>query len=710
VKKFLATILLVCLVLAAKAQTPLWTRFGTEQNVRDIAASKNGLIAFITRDEIRTFRQTDFSQVGARNTTFLQEKVEITPDGSLIAVIDNTSVRFYNSTSLVPVTFVDLAADGAPEDITFSRVNASSPTYMVVRHFGAITKWRLTSGVWSKQFKWSTSSIHVEVAPNGAEMAVLGGNEVRIFNFVTPSATELRSFFSNGLTLSYAPNSGTLAVGTGTGVDLYNPATGGLIRTLGDGLNLEKVAFAPNGVAVWAVSDGGLNRSYYCSTAGSLLMSSSSFDYDPIVPVVTPSNQLVRGGSSVLPIVMRTDGQYTFLCGEGTSATVVALENDTRVFSHGARGILWQWAPQTGQPLSLDTTYGELERLAANSTENRVVAQFDKVNGRVINLYDTALTRVGQSQIRAVRQPDLFGVSQASVASHGRVFFHNSEQFDVLSVMKLANLQPLAMFDYNGNTPTAVAFSPDGTRMAVGTNGLRIFIYRTDTFALVAQITTPADVNGLVFTRGNRRLSASLNTTTDGLAIYFRLNPPGDNWTLQTRKNVPTGEILSTMYPARDFGTYWVASPTKLFQYLGENDAVLRSFDRKNVTSVAFSGDNARVYAATSTDSDTPAGVFAFLNPNPVLVDSLALSKTSVAKGSTVILTVRGSMVAPAAGASFGIARSNTTAITGPTSVSLVGGQSQGTATYTVSATAPSGTYTLSTAGPNARAISFSVP
>jgi WD40 repeat protein/transcriptional regulator with XRE-family HTH domain len=155
-----------------------------------------------------------------------------------------------------------------------------------------------------------------------------------------------------------------------------------------------------------------------------------------------------------------------------------------------------------------------------------------------------------------------------------------------------------------GNSPTSIAYSPDGTRLAVGGTGVQLWNTATHTLIATRPLPSGASVNGLAYSPGGAYIAVALGNGTVELLSSATLSPLGGAFgvtgsgTAESVAISPDGRTLAT---GADDGT------VRLWSLAGPARPRWLSTVRDSgdyVYTVAFAPDG-KTLAAASTDDLT---------------------------------------------------------------------------------------------------------
>jgi WD40 repeat protein len=408
------------------------------------------------------------------------------------------------------------------------------------------------------------------------------------------------------LSVAFSPDSARVLSGGGNTLNLWDIATGQLIRTFEAG-SVNSVAFSPDGAR--GLSGGGATLKLWDIATGQLIRTfEGHLDVVTSVAFSPDGTRVVSGGGAAVKLWDAGTGRLlhtyesdwlTRTFGGGLKAvTSVAFSSDgTRVLSGSREGTLTLWNATTGQlMLTIKGHTGDVRSVAFSTDGVRVLSGGDD---RTLKLWDSATGRL----LRTFEGDSGTVYSVAFSPDGARALSGNGS---TLKLWDIATGQLIRRIPGDDLSWLAVAFSFDGTRVLAGGTTLKLWDAATGQFIRTFEGHATI-VNSVVFSPdGGRALSGSddkslklWDAATGRLIRTFAghskkvssvaFSPDG------TRVLSGSGDVLSVhdntdvAYLPREDVTLrlWDATTGQLISTVAENT--------RAITSGAFSPDGARV-------------------------------------------------------------------------------------------------------------------
>lgn len=208
--------------------------------------------------EVATLKPADVSY-------FYVYSVDLSPDGSKVAVGTSNAVYVWNADGSGDPTIFDLEGAGDINDLEFSPDGTQLVTLGYNR---AVRLWDVESGSEIAAARGHTDNMtSVAFSPDG-DTLIVGSNDDFVWLWDTAARTELHlsptmtdalgATSENVTYAAFAPDGSVAGTVDGFGIKLWNPATGDLVAELeGDGLS-NSLAFSPDSSLVAYVGSEGV--------------------------------------------------------------------------------------------------------------------------------------------------------------------------------------------------------------------------------------------------------------------------------------------------------------------------------------------------------------------------------------------------------------------------------------------------------------------
>jgi WD40 repeat protein len=568
------------------------------------------------------------------------EEIAWSPDGNWLAAGGSIGVHIYDSHSLEVVTFVEtdygvnsiafspdgtlLAAGMADNSIRLWQTANWAPLRIITGHTGPVLSiafapdgsmlasgsedyticlWRIPGGELVRTFNQPTEPVtQVKYSPDGNTLATITGDgQARLWG--VSSGTYLHSL-SSANSISYSPDSALLATGSWGNIEVWGVADGAFISAIGSGWGNSLVTFSPTGTTLAAASDLYLYVVSITGTTATIswqghndFVSSLAFSpdgtrlasaaLDGSLKLWQVSDQTLLGAieghsSHLTSMTLTRNGAYM---ATGFSRGTIQIRFPTN-------GRIWQeWADPTGDNLAVtDLEYSPNGTILASLSSYiynlpNDYAYFSSNDAKLWNPSNGALLNVVAEDGNDIA----FSPDGMELMVGGNYFSRDGVLLDQLEYRR------------GNNSVSSVEFSPDGTILAVGVGGLRLF--RTPDLELL-RVLVEGEGTSLAFSPDGTILAAGGGNT-------IQLWRVSDRMLLRTLSG-HTSYVISLAFSSD--GTMLVSGSddrTVRLWRVGDG-ALLHTLSGHNfqVVDVAFSPDSTLLYSASLDGTLRVWGIF----------------------------------------------------------------------------------------------------
>jgi WD40 repeat protein len=507
------------------------------------------------------------------------------PDGSRVLVAAGSTARVYDSRSHRLLRTFD---HGAP--ITVARFSPGGDTLLTAGADGVVKLWSARDGRLFQTLVLGVAVRSAQYDDKGDRVVAAGGRRVRLWQ-VGRSAPSWTHRFRRPVTDAVPNADGSLVAVIGNDPDamLYRGGSGVLVRRLDQGDFVKSVAFSPNGKEV--VTGGRNDTARIWDVASGRMTAELKGHTQDVIAVAFSAD-----GDSVA--TASTDGTArTWSVSDGASQAVFAGHAGplTSVeFSPDSRFLLTASGDRTAR-VWRNTGSPEVAALLAGDDDAVTGAEYSPDGTRVLTASDDGTARLwdpGQPTLATlVLEPG--PLAGASYAGATRIAVAGPGKSALL--IAAADGRRLARFTFP-DAVVAAKVGPGGKVFSVAA-GRNVYLERLSDRHLVRTIRQPTVVTAIAFSPDGTRLATA---GTDGIGRVWPLSGGGP-LVLGRRGRArtcvafgPDGKLVATS--SRDStATLWDAATGKLLRTL--------SGHKKDLTSVAFSPDG-RLVLTASADRD----------------------------------------------------------------------------------------------------------
>ena len=357
--------------------------------------------------------------------------------------------------------------------------------------------WEVSTGKNIATFQGQEGRIEsVMFSPDGTKLAVGAAEGVKLLNILNGKHIDLLGAMWN-LSVAFSPDGKILATASGAGVRLWEVSTGKSLTALQrhprvvnavvfspDGLTLASTSWS--GAEVWEVTTG-----KRITTLGELPNFALSLAYSPDgTKIVTGSYNLKSTEHTVKLWTVSTGENLATLHGHAGFVTTVAYSRDGKILASGSEDkTVKVWAVETGQNLATLQGHGESINSVAISPDGTKLASGS--DDRTIRLWELptgrALHTLSKESLNKLQIDDEVGtkterfmsrVKSVAFSPDGLILATLDEDIggnlggDAIKLWDVRTGQFLTILTDGTDFPGfAVAFSPDGTKLASGSWG-----------------------------------------------------------------------------------------------------------------------------------------------------------------------------------------------------------------------------------------------
>ena len=354
--------------------------------------------------------------------------------------------------------------------------------------------WDVSTGKNIATFQGQKGAVEsIAFSPDGTKLAVGAAEGVKLLNILNGEHIDLLGAIWN-LSVAFSPDGKTLASASGTGVRLWEVSTGKNLTALQrhprvvnavvfspDGLTLASTSWS--GAEVWEVAAG-----KRITTLGELPNFAFSLAYSPDgTKLVTGSYNLKSTEHTIKLWTVSTGENLATLHGHAGFVTTVAYSRDGKILASGSEDkTVKVWAAETGQNLATLQGHGESINSVAISPDGTKLASGS--DDRTIRLWELptgrALHTLSKESLNELQIDDEVGtkterfmsrVKSVAFSPDGLILATLDEDIggnlggDAVKLWDVGTGQFLTILTDGTDFPGfAVAFSPDGTKLASG--------------------------------------------------------------------------------------------------------------------------------------------------------------------------------------------------------------------------------------------------
>ena len=333
----------------------------------------------------------------------------------------------------------------------------------------------------------------IAFSPDGTKLAVGAAEGVKLLNILNGEHIDLLGAMWN-LSVAFSPDGKMLATASGTGVRLWEVSTGKNLTALQrhprvvfavvfspDGLTLASTS--ASGAEVWEVATG-----KRITTLGELPNFAFSLAYSPDgTKLVTGSYNLKSTEHTIKLWTVSTGENLATLHGHAGFVTTVAYSRDGKILASGSEDkTVKVWAVETGQNLATLQGHGEsINSVAiswdgtklASGSDDRTIRLWELPTGRALDTFSEESLNELQidDEVGTKTERSMSRVKSVAFSPDGLILATLDEDIggslggDAVKLWDVGTGQFLTVLtDGTDFAGFAVAFSPDGTKLASG--------------------------------------------------------------------------------------------------------------------------------------------------------------------------------------------------------------------------------------------------
>ena len=354
--------------------------------------------------------------------------------------------------------------------------------------------WDVSTGKNVATFQGQKGAVKsIAFSPDGTKLAVGAAEGVKLLNILNGKHIDLLGAMWN-LSVAFSPDGKMLATASGTGVRLWEVSTGKSLTALQrhprvvnavvfspDGLTLASTSWS--GAEVWEVTTG-----QRITTLGELPNFALSLAYSPDgTKIVTGSYNLKSTEHTIKLWTVSTGKNLATLHGHAGFVTTVAYSRDGKILASGSEDkTVKVWAVETGKNLATLQGHGEsINSVAispdgtklASGSDDRTIRLWELPTGRALHtLSKESLNKLQlDGEVGAKTERSMSRVKSVTFSPDGLILATLDEDIggslggDAVKLWDVGTGQFLAILTDGTDFPGfAVAFSPDGTKLASG--------------------------------------------------------------------------------------------------------------------------------------------------------------------------------------------------------------------------------------------------
>lgn len=481
---------------------------GQKGSVRSVSFSLDGtkLAAAGKLWDVKTRQQLDIIEnKGLSDLTF-------SPDGKILAGADRRTfprtsrndpsmnegvVKLYNvETGQLLNTLIATRRTkwGEPRERVESIAFSPDSTKIASGAGHDVKLWDVETGKNIATFQGQKGKVEsIAFSPDGTKLAVGADEGVKLLDILTEKHIDLLGAMWNQ-SVAFSPDGKTLASASGVGVRLWEVSTGKSLTALQRHPRIvNAVAFSPDGLTLASISWSGaevweLTTGQRITTFGGSPTFAISLAYSPDGTKLVSGSYNLRSTEHTVKLWDASTGKnLATLRGHTGFVTTVAYSRDGRMLASGSEDkTVKVWAAETGQNLATLQGHGKtINSVAfspdgtklASGSDDRTIRLWEIPTGRALYTLSKISTN-GPKQGDAVEtEPEhsLAQVKSVIFSPDGLILASLDEDLggkmggDAIKLWAVETGQLLTILTDGTDSPGyAVAFSPDGTKLASG--------------------------------------------------------------------------------------------------------------------------------------------------------------------------------------------------------------------------------------------------
>ena len=409
--------------------------------------------------------------------------------------------------------------------------------------------WEVSTGENIATFQGQEQEGRIEsvmFSPDGTKLAVGAAEGVKLLNILTGKHIDLLGAMWN-LSVAFSPDGKILATASGAGVRLWEVSTGKSLTALQrhprvvnavvfspDGLTLASTSWS--GAEVWEVTTG-----QRITTLGELPNFALSLAYSPDgTKIVTGSYNLKSTEHTVKLWTVSTGKNLATLHGHAGFVTTVAYSRDGKILASGSEDkTVKVWAVETGKNLATLQGHGEsINSVAispdgtklASGSDDRTIRLWELPTGRALHtLSKESLNKLQiDDEVGTKTERSMSRVKSVAFSPDGLILATLDEDIggnlggDAVKLWAVGTGQFLTILTDGTDFPGfAVAFSPDGTKLASGSWADTVELWEVSTQKHIARFPGhTGNVNAVAFSPDGTKLASG---SFDGTVLVWNI-------------------------------------------------------------------------------------------------------------------------------------------------------------------------------------------
>ena len=530
--------------------------------------------------------------------------IAFSPDGRILGVASFAGLWLYDVANPANYSGIDRAA----HSVAFSPDGAT----VAAGHGGEISLWDLATLTQSGTIPVSHWVKYMSFSPDGGRL-VHGSSApwMDVWDFATGHTTTFEGHTSPGTSAAFSPDGRLLASAEEDGIiRLWDAATGVQLEVLeGNGAHVGSVSFSSDGTTLASASSDGTVGLWDVATGariGSLVGHESTVVCVAFAP---RGNLLASGGHNGTLRVWDTSSQRSVVPLSGHEGLVIAVSfspDGRALASVSEEGTIGLWDLATGNATIISGHTDSFNAMAFSPDGSTLATDAHSWDGRVL-LWDT---ETGREIVTLASPTDVIrniafspdGKTLAVTSQDRKVTLWDLEAYAVSDVFRtedfrisdllyspdgrilaVAERRRVALWDLGTGQVTAslapgfsgwvssLAFSPGGSRMAVGSDLGDVLIWDPEadtTSALQGEANTSGQ-------RGSWDRVLSLSFSPDGTDLTAIWNPNGQYELI--RWDLGTGAVVLSR--TQDYARAIAMAPDGQTFATGSHDGVVRLWD-----------------------------------------------------------------------------------------------------------------------------------
>ncbi len=713
IRILLAALLTVGAMASAFAQARpqiVWMRGANAGGVSQIALSPDG---------------QNFAVCGHDGTT----KIRRISDGMLLeTLVDYPGTLQSLQTSAPAVTSIAYTPDG---------------TKIVTGSTGSVIQlWDLSTGLSIHTWIAPASVNSVAVSPDGKTLAAaMTTHDILLWNLADfSSAGTLGGHTSSVNALAFSPDSKRLASASSDGtVRIWDVATTVQVWSLTDGSSVGSVAFAADNVTVCSGDTNGDIKVWNTTTGGAarrtITGASGGFGSQSVALAISHDSTRVTAGFAqrdtklhswnistgvsvgapdttfpIYALAYSSDGSQVYVSDNadnvsvwnasgltaagtipppfpGSVGTVAINSAGTTLATGSTDGLVKFWNPLTG---ALTKTVAPTSATQINTiTFSRDGAQL-AISGLIPGSFgnSTGIVWIYKLSDSTFRQITLSANSLAFSADGALLAAAVGNTINIYNSANFALVHTISV----GSTVDSIVISPDGTKLASGSDDGKTRIYDFATYNLLQTLSNHPNrsVRAVSFSPDNLSLvdacddmTSVLSRVADGMTLHTFTHTA----TVETAVFSPDGKQVTTGDIDRHLKIWNASSGSLLYDYVLETGSIASGNSATGVTDVVYAPDG-KLLAYGRSDATVAVAANPLFVP---LITGLTLNPTSVVGGTSTTGTVTLNSTTLAGGAVVSLSSDNLGVASLPFATVTVP-QGSATATFTVNTSGVSST------------------